>query len=610
MFSVQSTAPHAYSTEDEQVLQAIASQTAIAVRDAFLYQETQFRLRALELLQEFSLRLAGPPSLYDIASTICHTATVLLHPKQSRVYLKSGNGGTPLVAAGCRDEQVLNEESLLPPPQEALDALASKAQDSPRLHAINGGMRLVYTIRAGAQTPGVIVLDYEQARRLRPDEDRFLSLLAQQAVVAIERAYYISDLQERFEQVSALHRLAEQVTGNVDSQAIMQQVVDTLRAIFRCRACVLFRYDREAEHITIEAASGIKPRWQAAARLKPGEGLAGYVLQTGKPLNIPDLREAANAPIFDPEVRSVIGVPVIYKGDVIGVLNLDSDQPHAFSVEHERVLVIAASQVAAALEIARLYQQETLRAQKLEEANLALERQERLRQELVQNLAHELRTPLTYIKGYTSLLKDGELGPITEEQDSALGIVMDKTEVLQQLIQDVVTLEQISEKSLDFEVVDFGELIAQVFDAARTIHSSESLRFKLERAHETTPVLVCIDRTRINQALDNLISNAVKFSPGGGTITIGMRVDREAGRVACSVSDTGIGIAPDHLQRIFERFYQVRDPDRQGIGGSGIGLALVQRIVRAHGGEVQVASKKGEGSTFTIVLPLCEAPQE
>jgi signal transduction histidine kinase len=172
-----------------------------------------------------------------------------------------------------------------------------------------------------------------------------------------------------------------------------------------------------------------------------------------------------------------------------------------------------------------------------------------------------------------------------------------------------VILEGISESSLSQERMAINDIAEQALTAASMIHAAADLDFALEL--DPNAGWVYVDRSRLNQALDNLLNNAIKFTPPGGRITLRTCRLPDGREVEIRVSDTGIGIAPEYLERVFQRFYQVKDPARRGAGGSGIGLAIVQKVVQAHRGRVWVESEKGSGSHFMIVLPsLPEVPDD
>jgi signal transduction histidine kinase len=284
---------------------------------------------------------------------------------------------------------------------------------------------------------------------------------------------------------------------------------------------------------------------------------------------------------------------------VIGALAIDREVPNAFTPDDERVLTIAAAQASVALENARLYEDLQERARRLEQAYTELKEVDRLKDELVQNVSHELRTPLTFIKGYVELLLAGEMGDLTAGQRESLSIVADKTDLVSRLVADIMLLQQIEHESLRWSDIDLGQAARRALQSQEVTAAQAGLTLRAIVPPDLP--LVRADRDRLNQVFDNLIGNAIKFSPNGGEITVQLLDTGEM--VQVTVSDTGIGIPPDQLERIFERFYQVDGSVTRKYGGAGLGLTIVKRIVEAHGGRIWADSEPGHGSTFTFTLP-------
>lgn len=614
VLSIQSYQPDTYTEEDLWMLEAIAAQTAVALANARLYSETAARLETLVALQDFSMRLSTALEDRQVAEAVGQAVLRVFQPEEVLLYftdrltgqLRPVGGWTPAGTVELPGDPA-NDGLLSRASQQGEPRFIGMAGDDPALAADLGWSPealALLPIRRGEQRFGLLAVLYRSAHHWSQDEQRALDLIVRQAAATLDRNQYHDSLARRLEQVSALYALAQRITGQLNSEEILTLVVNTLRDIFRCRACAIALCDPDGKQLTIRAAAGIKPEWLGRVSFPVGEGIAGRVVATGQPIYVPDVHAAAGVQVFDPEVHSVMAVPIATQGRVIGSLNLDSAQVDAFLPEHEHVLTIAAAQVAAALEISRLYRQEAERSRSLAAANAELQRLEKLRQELLQNLSHELRTPLTYIKGYGSLLQEGDLGTLQPPQQEAVQIIMDRAEAIERLISDVVRLEQISEATLERESVEINQLARQALQAAQVTYEAAGLVFELRLAKK--PIRVEADRRRLNQAIDNLLSNAVKFTPRGGKIIVATRLNDDERTAEISVADTGIGIAPEHLPHLFERFFQARDPAHPQTGGSGIGLALVRRIMEAHGGQVRVESQKGRGSCFTLVLPCPE----
>lgn len=221
----------------------------------------------------------------------------------------------------------------------------------------------------------------------------------------------------------------------------------------------------------------------------------------------------------------------------------------------------------------------------------------------IQNLAHELRTPLNLIHGYAELLLSSVLGPVYPEQRDALQVICDGTETLTSLVRDLTLLRNIPRESLALVPLSIPEWVDDALGRCRGAAEQAGIQLALDFPDDLPPVLGDLEHLKV--ALSQILDNAIKFSPDGGQVSVRVWVDDE-NWVCISVQDQGIGIAPEHLDRIFERFYQVDGSPTRRFGGTGIGLSVVQAIVEAHGGRVRVASEGvgAGGSTFSLMLPV------
>jgi signal transduction histidine kinase len=226
---------------------------------------------------------------------------------------------------------------------------------------------------------------------------------------------------------------------------------------------------------------------------------------------------------------------------------------------------------------------------------------ERMKDEFVALVSHELRTPLTSIMGYLDLVLSEEGATLTEEQRRFLGVVSRNSQRLLRLVGDLLFLARVDagRLSLEAEEVDLGALAADCVEAARPM--AEEREVELTMTREAVPPLN-VDRARLAQLLDNLVSNALKFTPAGGSANVDVR--GQNGRALISVSDTGMGIAEADIERLFDRFYRTSNAARRAIPGTGLGLAIARAIAEAHGGDITVRSVEGEGTTFEVALPF------
>jgi two-component system phosphate regulon sensor histidine kinase PhoR len=235
-----------------------------------------------------------------------------------------------------------------------------------------------------------------------------------------------------------------------------------------------------------------------------------------------------------------------------------------------------------------------------------LEHLERVRQEFFSNVSHELRTPLTAIIAYTETLEDGAMLD-QENNHRFLQIIRKNAARMHGLIDDILELSTIEAGNAPLapEQVKLSSLVSDIKTALASRADERGVLVHNEVAAERT---VYADPRRLEQMLTNLIDNAIKFNREGGSVKITLDQERDAARDRISITDTGDGISPEHLERIFERFYRVDRARSRDLGGTGLGLAIVKHLARAHGGEIMVQSKSGEGTTFTIELPA--APHE
>ena len=470
------------------------------------------------------------------------------------------------------------------------------------VQALAGLNLTVMPLLAAGQLLGALIVG--TARGEPSDlETSLLHAFANQSAMAVENARLYDQLNERLAEVSTLYLLANQVSSSLDVNVVLGSVMDILKEVLNCRGGCIFLLDDKREWLEIRASSGIKPYWQREARMRIGEGISGQVAQTAQPVYIPDTHLQQDFLIFDPAVRSLLVVPLIFKGEVIGTLNVDDDEPDAFSEDVTRLLSIAAAQAAAAIQTAKLYTDLKERAEKLAQAHKELQESDRLRSEFVQNMSHELRTPLTFVRGYVELLLEGRLGPLTEKQKQGLGIVAQRTKTIIELVNDILSLQRIERGELHFASLSMEELAHSAIEGAEATARQAGLLLVAD--FEPGLPLVWGDHDRLEQVFNNLIGNAIKFSPEvGGQITVRLR--QVTGFVRVDVIDQGIGIAGNHLARIFERFYQVDGSSKRRYSGTGLGLAIVKEIVDAHGGTVMVESQLDVGSTFSFTVPLAQ----
>jgi signal transduction histidine kinase len=231
----------------------------------------------------------------------------------------------------------------------------------------------------------------------------------------------------------------------------------------------------------------------------------------------------------------------------------------------------------------------------------------RLKDEFVGLISHELRTPLSSILGYLELMKDDEAHPLSAEQMQYLGVAERNAHRLLRLVGDLLFTAQVESGKFPLDAHDVGleQIVTSAVESARPAANAAGITL-IEQVDDSTPVTHG-DPLRLGQACDNLISNAIKFTPRGGTVTVTLsRLDDHA---VITVGDTGMGIASSELDQLFARFFRASTATRNAVPGVGLGLTITKAIVVAHHGEMGVESEEGVGTTFSVTLPLISSPQ-
>jgi signal transduction histidine kinase len=228
---------------------------------------------------------------------------------------------------------------------------------------------------------------------------------------------------------------------------------------------------------------------------------------------------------------------------------------------------------------------------------------DRLKDEFVASVSHELRTPLTSIRGYLELVLHGEAGELKTEQREFLNVVDRNAERLIHIVGDLLDVAQIEagQLSLDLQSRDLATVVAESVDAALPVAADRRIELELETNGGST---VAIDRERFGQVVDNLLSNALKFTDPGGRVDVRVAAPNE--HAVVEVADSGMGIPEEEQAKLFERFFRAEAAGEKAIQGTGLGLWISKAIVEAHGGRIGVASRLGHGTTFRIELPLAK----
>ncbi|MBN1954067.1 MAG: GAF domain-containing protein [Anaerolineae bacterium] len=411
------------------------------------------------------------------------------------------------------------------------------------------------------------------------------------------------------ERLNTIFEVAHILAVTSDLGKMLPQLLDSLINKWEAAdAGILTLYNADDNVLVPAAAHGFRFDRLKDVRLAPGEAMGGTALVSERaelyatPEDVVKARAnltSANRELFHqaragmPDARSAVCIPLTAGTKKIGTFLLENQRQDSWFVAEDLPFLKAVSDlIALAIENARL-RTEVDMARSLEEAN-------RLKAEVISTLAHEMRTPLTSIKGYSTalLMEEGLFSP--QAQREFLQIIDEECTVLQSLISDLLESSIIEAGFLKLELqpLNLPRLAQQV--TVDYMRASPKHRFLVDFPPHFP--IVDGDPDRIGQVLRNLLDNAVKYSPDGGLVVV--RGDAGAEEVTISVADQGVGIAPEHLNRLFEKYFRIEQGLGRHVVGSGLGLPICHAIVETHGGRIWAESELGQGTTLYFTLPL------
>ncbi len=611
-----------FGLEDESLLTAFASQAVIAIQHARLYREKQQQIRALTTLTQASEAITKAGTLDQLLNIVLNSAMSIIAADGGAVVLVNSESQTLRIEAahGIAAQSVEAFNRLNLPKKTGLFGEIYRRREIIDVEPGHNDPAMSIDEQIPWDLPGaftniplISAHDFIGFITLyglpHNDDPALLQAVADMAAVAIDKARLFDEIGQRLAEVSTLYTLAEQMTRVLDLDRVIEYSVTILKHALDCQGCCLFL--KKTDDAPFELKSHIG--WPVGSERLITETnhiarLAEQLTTRPYPIYLKDVKEAnplsgegvgsAETPIL--RMRSVMIVPLVVKEEVIGALSITARQPDAFSQAEGRLLTIAAAQISTAIENIRLYDNLERRAVELEAALNEVAEANRLKSEFVQNISHELRTPLTFILSYVELILEGTLGDIPPVIREKLEIVSQKSQVTTRLVNDIISLQKIEAGNLQLSLMSPAELVERATHGAVANASEYGIDIVSTYEPDLPPVQVDVDR--IGQVFDNLVTNALKFSPADSVIRINAAATGE--HIVFSVQDQGIGIPADKLDKVFDRFYQVDGSTTRRYGGAGLGLAIIKQIVEVHNGEIKVDSTVGEGTTFTFWLPV------
>ena len=456
---------------------------------------------------------------------------------------------------------------------------------------------------------GVIGAVRAEAKLFSDKQVRLLQTFADQAVIAIENVRLFTELQARtgqltrsVEQLTALSEVGRAISSTLDLETVLTTIVSRAVELSALDGGVVFEYDDAAEEFVHRVATdtgGGLAEARRNTRIRKGEGALGRTAMTLEPVQVPDItalgayESRLRHNLVESGIRAILAVPMLCEGRLIGCLAVTRNEPGEFPADTIELLRTFATQSALAIQNARLFREIAAKSHQLEVAS-------QHKSEFLANMSHELRTPLNAIIGFSEVLSERMFGELNEKQDEYLKDIHASGQHLLALINDILDLSKIEAGRMELDVTEF-DLPTAVDNALTLIRERAGRRgIALHTTVDERLGHIRGDERKIRQVLLNLLSNAIKFTPEGGRIHVAAKaVD---GAMEVSVSDTGVGIAPDDQKVVFEEFRQVGTADKK-VEGTGLGLALSRKFIELHGGRIWLTSKVGEGSTFAFTLP-------
>jgi signal transduction histidine kinase len=458
---------------------------------------------------------------------------------------------------------------------------------------------------------GVFGLARLSVRTFTDKQIELLTTFADQAVIAIENARLLNELRESLQQQTATADVLKVISRSTfDLQAVLDTLVRSAAQLCEADIAAIHRVQGATYHYTASygIATDVHEDFLKKMRFEPDRGtVAGRTALEAKVVQIPDVLNDPEYALGDfiktTSVRSMLGVPLLREGIPIGVLVLMRRQVRPFNNRHIDLATTFADQAVIAIENVRLFDEIQNKSRQLAEAS-------QHKSQFLANMSHELRTPLNAIIGVSEMLReDAEIaGQDLEPLDRVLGAGRH----LLALINDILDLSKIEAGRMELALSSF-ELAPLIADVVKTIEPLAAKNSNKVAAHCAASIgTMEADQMRLRQALLNLMSNANKFTEKG-TVTIAAHQGQENGRdwITLAVADTGIGMTPEQMGKLFQEFSQASSTTASKYGGTGLGLTISRRFCQMMGGDITVESAPRKGSTFTIRLPrIVETPKE
>ncbi len=624
-------------TDDQlRLAETIVFQAASAIQRARLFNQVRARSRQLESLSrmeadlslattedEILLALAGGPPwgerpgleltylspgpdealLAECAGHVRDGATVALEGSAAQP--------VPVTTMPLSPFWIENRREMLVVEDVATDP---RLDEAARVHmaAAGQGAVVVLPLRRGGQWQGLLTLSWPHPYQLTPDEVFILQRLHEPlaATVASRRAYLaqraalaqteaaLADQARLSGELRAVSDVGVAAAATLDVDRLLSAAADLTKENFNLYHAHIYLLEEDKRTLALRAGAGAIGRQMVREGRKIPVHSQSIVARAARERDVVIVSETEQSTDFLPhpllpDTRSELAVPLVIGDRLLGVLDVQSSQPGRFQATDRQVYRILAAQLAVATQNAMYFGEQLQMAEKLREVD-------RLKTDFLARMSHELRTPLNSIIGFADVLLMGLDGDLTERMIEDLQLIRGSGYHLRDIIGDILDMSRIEAGRLEltYETFDLRRTATEMLATSAPLAEQKGLALQLDI--DPRIGLISADRTRLRQILWNIVGNAIKFTDHGA---ITVSIQPQNGDVLFCISDTGIGIAPDNLPRIFDHFSQVEGTHRPSIGGTGLGLSISKSLVELHGGRLWVESRLDEGSTFRFIIP-------
>ncbi len=406
----------------------------------------------------------------------------------------------------------------------------------------------------------------------------------------------LRDLETRPQQLKRLVELSVTLNSTLDLDTLLQLITSTATELLDCEGASILLYDEKNLRLYFAAATASDPEKLAEIPVPIDNSLAGTIFRTNRHMILNNVAEDPRHYSLASEhskfkVKTLLGVPMPIKDRTVGVLEAVNKRNGVFDERDATLLSVAAAHAAIAINNARLLRATQRALEKVKETD-------QLKSNFLTLASHELRTPLGIIIGYSTFLNQNAKGALSEDTNQVLIAARQMRSILDEM-NNLVMLKA-DEMALKPQKVALEDVLVYACEGLQEIALTRQQVLVYAFSEEAHMVSVDIDKTAL--ALGNILGNAIRFSPEGSEITIG--VTNDGVQMLAWVQDQGIGIPADKLQKIFDEFYQIEPPNTRHYGGLGIGLTIAKGLIEAQGGKIWVESEgPGMGSTFKILFP-------